>query len=229
MQSAPRAIPIVAAPVDALRQGGAIAFKQSALSPHPAQAAQASQLANEWGTEQRLAALAYGAHAAMERRMDRAALSQIQRLPGGPGSSHAMLDAWLGRDGAVGWEDVLHGALAGRGRAQELLFARVESPPPLTRHAHTHAHRSAGAAAQHPPADHPRRHGAKVERGRGGGRGCPNFASYFMPICLLLLLTRGLARERREVLHAHHPHPLAAALHLANRERVVKNIQPQSV
>ena len=105
--SAPRAIPHTAAPVDALRAGGAVAFKQTSLSPHPAEAAQATQLANEWGTEQRLAALSYGAHAAMERRMDRAALSQIQRLPGGPASSHAMLDGWLGRDGAVGWEDVL--------------------------------------------------------------------------------------------------------------------------
>ena len=52
--------------------------------------------------------MAHGQAAALEKRMDHAALSKIQRLPGGPPSSHALLDSWLGRDGSVGFEDVLN-------------------------------------------------------------------------------------------------------------------------
>ena len=91
-----------------LRQGGPISFKQASLAPHPVAAMQASQAANEWDTELRLAALAHGAHAAMERRMDRAALSQIQRLSGAAPSSHALLDSLLRRDTLIGEEDVLN-------------------------------------------------------------------------------------------------------------------------
>ena len=97
-----------AAPIDVLRQGGPISFKQAALAPHPVQATQASQAANEWDTGLRLAALAHGGHAAMERRMDRAALSQIQRLPGAAPSSHALLDSLLRRETTFGDEDVLN-------------------------------------------------------------------------------------------------------------------------
>jgi hypothetical protein len=50
----------------------------------------------------------YGHHAAWEKRMDRAVLSQIQRLPGGPPSSFAMLDSFLGRDDKLGFEDTLN-------------------------------------------------------------------------------------------------------------------------
>lgn len=95
-----------------LRQGGPISFKQAALALHPVQAVQANQAANEWDTGLRLAALAHGGHAALERRMDRAALSQIQRLPGAAPSSHALLDTLLGRDTMIGDEDVLNGASA---------------------------------------------------------------------------------------------------------------------
>ena len=69
---------------------------------------QQEQCANEWETSLRLTAMAHGQAAALEKRMDHAALSKIQRLPGGPPSSHALLDSWLGRDGSVGFEDVLN-------------------------------------------------------------------------------------------------------------------------
>ena len=49
----------------------------------------------------------YGMHAAWEKRMDRAALSATTRLPGGPASSHALLDSYLGLDEKMAWEDVL--------------------------------------------------------------------------------------------------------------------------
>jgi hypothetical protein len=126
---APRAIPLSAAPVDVLRQGGPISFKQASLSAHPVEAAQAGQAAHEWDRELRLRALAYGGHAAMERRMDRAALSQIQRLPGAASSSHALLDSLLRRDAAIGDEDVLNGAE----RARSPRAPRALRPPPLTR------------------------------------------------------------------------------------------------
>lgn len=61
-----------------------------------------------------MAARVYGAHAAWEKRMDRAALSSMQRLPGGPSSSFALLDSFLGRDEKIGFEDVLNRASAGR-------------------------------------------------------------------------------------------------------------------
>lgn len=54
-----------------------------------------------------MTARTYGLHAAWEKRMDRAALSSSTRLPGGPPSSHALLDSYLGRDAQMGWEDVL--------------------------------------------------------------------------------------------------------------------------
>ena len=95
-------------PLDALRENGATSFRETALALHPVQAVQAQQLANEWDTSLRLAAMAHGQAAAMQRRLDRAALSQIRRLPGGAPSSHALLDAYLGRDGRVGVEDVLN-------------------------------------------------------------------------------------------------------------------------
>ena len=125
-----------AAPIDVLRQGGPISFKQAALAPHPVQATQASQAANEWDTELRLAALAHGGHAAMERRMDRAALSQIQRLPGAAPSSHALLDSLLRRDTAIGDEDVLN--CAGPPSPLDLFFAahpapRTRAPAPARR------------------------------------------------------------------------------------------------
>jgi hypothetical protein len=96
-------------PIDALRAGGAASFKEAALALHPVEAVQAQQLANEWETSLRLSAMAHGQAAAMEKRLDRAALSQIRRLPGsGVPSSHALLDTYLGRGGSVGVEDVLN-------------------------------------------------------------------------------------------------------------------------
>jgi hypothetical protein len=113
-----------------LRQGGPISFKQAALALHPVQAVQASQAANEWDTGLRLAALAHGGHAALERRMDRAALSQIQRLPGAAPSSHALLDTLLGRDTMIGDEDVLNGASATARPFSLALPISTPAPPP---------------------------------------------------------------------------------------------------
>jgi hypothetical protein len=96
-------------PIDALRANGSTSFREAALALHPVEAVQAQQLANEWETSLRLAAMAHGQAAAMEKRLDRAALSQIRRLPGsGVPSSHALLDTYLGRSGSVGVEDVLN-------------------------------------------------------------------------------------------------------------------------
>ena len=89
---------------------GAVSFKATALALHPVEAVQSQQVANEWDTSLRLTALAHGQAAAIEKRIDRAALSQIRRLPGGPESSHALLDTYLGRAGTVGVEDFLNGA-----------------------------------------------------------------------------------------------------------------------
>lgn len=137
-----QSLPILSAgPIDALRAGGAVSFKETALAPHPIEAVQARQVANEWETGLRLAAMAHGQAAALEKRLDRAALAQIRRLPGGPASSHALLDAFLGRDTSVGVEDYLNrawgrpmGAMGRRARALAILRLTVflQSPHPAT-------------------------------------------------------------------------------------------------
>lgn len=62
---------------------------------------------NEWQSSLYITERVYGSHAAWEKRMDRAVLSQVQRLPGLP-SSHVGLDALLGKDQKLEWEDVLN-------------------------------------------------------------------------------------------------------------------------
>ena len=104
----PSTIPVLTTPIDALRAGGTTSFKHTATALHPMESVQQAQCANEWETSLRLTAMAHGQASALEKRMDHAALSKIQRLPGGPPSSHALLDSWLGRDGSVGFEDVLN-------------------------------------------------------------------------------------------------------------------------
>lgn len=64
-------------------------------------------LKNEWDSSLFIAEKVYGTHAAWEKRMDKAVLSQIQRLPGAP-SSHALLDSYLGRDDKIEVEDILN-------------------------------------------------------------------------------------------------------------------------
>ena len=79
-----------------------------------------------------MTARVYGMHAAWEMRMDRAALSACQRLPGGPASSHALLDSWMGRDTKMGYEDVLHRAFVHRGTPISLPCAHPSHhQPPL--------------------------------------------------------------------------------------------------
>jgi hypothetical protein len=101
--------------VEELRAGGPTSFKQTAMAPHAVETIQRSHASAEWELSLNFLEKAYGMHAAWERRLDRAALSSIQRLPGGPPSSHALLDSWLGRDTQMTFEDTL-----GRKRAQSL-------------------------------------------------------------------------------------------------------------
>ena len=108
-----------------------MSFRETALAQHPIEAVQAHQLANEWETSLRLSAMAHGQAAAIEKRLDRAALSQIRRLPGGPPSSHALLDGYLGRDASVGVEDFLNGARQGR-LALHFSFCHLPLTHPLS-------------------------------------------------------------------------------------------------
>ena len=62
---------------------------------------------NQWEADQFRLERIYGSHAAWERRMERAVLSQVQRLPGIP-SAHIGLDFKLGRDEQIGFEDILN-------------------------------------------------------------------------------------------------------------------------
>lgn len=124
-------LPALSAPVDVLR-GGAISFKQTSLALHPVEAIQRAAVAGEWEAALAAQAKAFGAHAALERRLDAAALAAVERLPGGPASSHALLDTYLGRDGKMGFEDSLGGERGGR-RGSSGAQARecaVPNPPP---------------------------------------------------------------------------------------------------
>jgi hypothetical protein len=68
-------------------------------------------LRNEWEAQQFVLDRVYGAAAAWEKRMDRAVLSQVQRLPApGVQSSFCGLDTLLGRDEKITFEDYLNGA-----------------------------------------------------------------------------------------------------------------------
>lgn len=65
----------------------------------------------------------YGAHVAFERRMDRAVLAQVHRLPGvGLPSSHLAVDFVLGRDAKIGFEDYLNRKGQGDAGARGLLL-----------------------------------------------------------------------------------------------------------
>ena len=68
---------------------------------HPTQA-----LTNEWEAKLFMTERVYGAHAAWEQRMDRAALAQTRRLPG-VASAHIGLDHVLGLDDRIDFSDVL--------------------------------------------------------------------------------------------------------------------------
>ncbi len=105
MQDAPT-LPILSTPVDVLRDG-AVSFKQTALRLHPVETIQRNSLANEWEMSLANTAKAFGSHAALERRVDRASLAAIARLPGGPASSNLLLESYLGRDMKLGFEDTL--------------------------------------------------------------------------------------------------------------------------
>lgn len=122
-------LPILRGPVDRLRDGQ-VAFKETQLADHPVETIQkvvsvvhsllacrlhvltASLLlqhfSNDFNTKMYTLGKIQGTHAAWERQMDRAVLSQIQRLPGGPPSSHALLDTLMGRDDKIDFEDILN-------------------------------------------------------------------------------------------------------------------------
>lgn len=124
-------MPALSAPVDALR-AGAVSFKHTSLQPHPVEAIQGSALEREWELSLAATAKAFGAAAAIERRVDRAALAAIERLPGGPPSSGALLESYMGRDSNIGFEDSLGRASRGaRGAALASLSAVTHAPFPL--------------------------------------------------------------------------------------------------
>lgn len=88
-------------------RAGAVSFKQTSLLPHPVESIQATAFEREWEQSLAATARAFGAAAAIERRVDRASLEAIARLPGGPPSSHALLDSYTGRDSTIAFEDSL--------------------------------------------------------------------------------------------------------------------------
>ncbi len=63
---------------------------------------------DHWRNQVATAERVYGKHAALRMKLDRAVLAQSQRLPGGPSSSFAGLDAILGRDTQIDFTDVLN-------------------------------------------------------------------------------------------------------------------------
>lgn len=63
-------------------------------------------LKDKWDSDMYRVERVYGSHAAWEKRMDRAVLSQARRLPGIP-SSFSGLDTIMGRDDKIGFEDFL--------------------------------------------------------------------------------------------------------------------------
>jgi hypothetical protein len=70
-------------------------------------------LHNEWEARLHTIASVYGAHAAWERRLDRAALEQTRRLPGVP-SAHIGVDHVLGMDDRIDFADIFEGEETGR-------------------------------------------------------------------------------------------------------------------
>jgi Arc/MetJ family transcription regulator len=75
----------------------------------------AQAIKNEFESSLFVAERVYGAHAAFEKRLDRAVLATVQRAPGLP-SSHALLDSMLRRDETIDISDILNGAWRGWGR-----------------------------------------------------------------------------------------------------------------
>ena len=77
------------------------------ISSLPAVVKSLQHTKNAWDADMLRVERVYGMHAAWEKRMDRAMLSQVQRLPGGPASSFVGLDTFLNRDIKMGFEDTL--------------------------------------------------------------------------------------------------------------------------
>jgi len=74
-------------------------------------------LKHTWDSDLYRTERVYGLHAAWEKRMDRAVLSTVARLPGIP-SSHVGIDTLLRRHDKMGFEDVLGSELAAPGGAE---------------------------------------------------------------------------------------------------------------
>ena len=158
-------LPVLSRPQDVLHDGHR-SLKEEALAPHPMQILQETvrisqgapcvpypfndlprsgrlplpqQLRNEWTAKMYLEERVYGAHVAFERRMDRAVLAQVHRLPGvGLPSSHLAVDFVLGRDAKIGFEDYLNREGSGRRRGAWSAAAAAASaaltlrPPPCS-------------------------------------------------------------------------------------------------
>lgn len=98
-------IPIARTPHDTLREGGR-SFKFEARAPHPVETIQSQELRRQWDADLYRVERVYGMAAAWEKRMDRAVLASVARLPGIP-SSHIGIDTLLHRHTKIGFEDYL--------------------------------------------------------------------------------------------------------------------------
>lgn len=98
-------IPISRTAHDTLREGGR-SFKFEARAPHPVEVIQAGELRRQWDADLYRVERVYGMAAAWEKRMDRAVLASVARLPGIP-SSHVGIDTLLRRHTRIGFEDYL--------------------------------------------------------------------------------------------------------------------------
>ena len=127
-QSESPSIPVLRTQIDTLR-GETTSLKQAALAPHPVEQVQAEHLRNEWESKMFLLERVYGAHAAWEKRMDRAALATTRRLPG-VASSHVGIDHLLGRDDKIFFEDYLNREYGARGAAAWPFSIGLGAPPP---------------------------------------------------------------------------------------------------
>lgn len=88
------------------RRGVHVADTHASSASLPLAHARVQALHNEWEAKLFMTERVYGAHAAWEQRMDRAALAQTRRLPGVP-SAHIGLDHVLGLDDRIDFCDVL--------------------------------------------------------------------------------------------------------------------------
>ena len=98
-------LPVLTQPIDRMRSGfTALAF--DANKPHPVEYTQRTFEKQAFENKMKHLESVYGSHAAIRMRMEKAILSQFQRLPGLK-SEFAGLDTILGKDEGISFEDFL--------------------------------------------------------------------------------------------------------------------------